>query len=267
MQKTGSDAVIQHERESKRDPEFNLLVVMRLKPDGHGRRNAASAAPQPSNRDEFRRLGTELRPMFEKLVGFHLFLSGEVVKGDVPLDVIRGPEPQFVNLWTMGSPGQIPSMMSKLLYPPDKTALYGQLDELVLQEVQDAMRVYPVLNRVPQARPGKKLFYALLTLLPESSDMAAFYANFAIATDEVMKSKASFQPLISSFSMTGLLNRIVQFWSLEVDAAADDGKSVAAIEAEIDKLTGWYSEHFRRQPPAILKPTPWDVTIMKKLPH
>lgn len=245
--------------ESEADRDFVLYVTMDLKRTldrrdvlnplevGNGEITAAHV------RQGFVHLAKLVRPEFEANTKLSLILSGEVI----------GSEPtRFVNLWDIGLPNQVPEMMEILGAPPDKSQLYGHLDYLVEEEAQDILRVFPVQKAdVDPPASGNRLYYVMLSHQPASVDLYRFHVYFR-AYREPLNPKG-FKLVSSMISVTGILNRIIQFWSVEVpeSTTADDLRNI--VKEAFESLP-WRDEIFVPSEPVILAPSEWDVSVRPK---
>ncbi len=274
MQRTAMHAieVARDERQSRRtaddvlveDPErdFVMWVTMDLK-ESIDRTDllsplepgSSTGGPRPHSPEEvqsaFEGFAKQLRPEFEKLTKFTLILSGVVV-GAAPY--------RYVNLWDIGTPNDVPRMMEGLATPEDKSQLYGYLDYLVQEEAQDVLRVFPSgLSKVEPPAEGKRLYYVLLPHQPSTVNLWTFNVYFK-GYPEPLPTPGKFKLISSTISVTGVLNRILQFWSLEVDASYGVDKVRELVKQAFGSLP-WRNpddERFNAEEAVVMRPTSWD---------
>ncbi|MEY4546507.1 MAG: hypothetical protein RL685_2702 [Pseudomonadota bacterium] len=247
--------------------DFLMCVTMNLKTtldrgdflnplDGPRTPGAAISAAEV--RSAFVRFAKELRPEFEAKTKFTLILSGEIL-GSTPH--------QFINLWDIATPDDVPKMMEILGMPEDKSQLYGYLDYLVEEERQEVTRVFPLgLAKVTPPAPGKRLYYIMLPHQPPTVELYRFQVYFR-AYPEPLKGAGNFKLITSTISVTGTLNRIVQFWSVEVDQAATVDEVRELVQKAFAPLP-WRSddEIFRAEAAILLRPSDWDDISLRKTP-
>ncbi|MEY2935126.1 MAG: hypothetical protein RL033_5875 [Pseudomonadota bacterium] len=209
-------------------------------------------------RAAFVRFAKELRPEFEAKTKFKLILSGEII-GSTPH--------QFINLWDIATPDDVPKMMEILAMPEDKSQLYGYLDYLVEEEKQEVTRVFPLgLAKVTPPAPGKRLYYVMLPHQPPTVELYRFQVYFS-AYPEPLKGAGNFKLITSTISVTGTLNRIVQFWSVEVDQATTVEEVRNLVQKAFAPLP-WRSDDdvFKAEAAILLNPSDWDDILLLKAP-
>jgi len=246
------------------DRDFLMLVVMDLKPTLDRSdllnpvdlsRGGGPISPEVVRR-AFVHFAKQLRPEFEKTTGLRLVLSGEFPQSGTY---------RFVNLWKIHSPNDVPKMMEALAMPKDKSQLYGHLDYMVAKEVQDVFRVFPfgTANVQPPAA-GKRLYYVLLPHNPPTLELYGFRVRFT-SYPEPLPTAGKFKLITSMISVTGTLNRIYQFWSLEVDAGnKEDPREL--VRKAFGKLP-WRNpddERYNAEEAILLCPTEWDDSVVQK---
>jgi len=246
---------------SKRD--FLMCVTMELK-ETLDRRDFLNPVTPPRSgaisandvRANFLRLAKTLRPEFEVKTQFRLVLSGEIMS--------NGPPYRFINLWDIETPSDVPRMMEILALPADKSQTYGHLDYLVQEETQNISRVFPAGQaQVSSPSPGKRLYYVLLGHQPPTVELYRFRVFFAAYSQPMPVAGASFKLITSSISITGVLNRIEQFWSVEVDAGVMPDEVRQLVKNAFGSLP-WRNPVggvFNAEDAIILRPTEWDVSV------
>ncbi len=231
--------------------KYFLLVTMKLKSRLDGDVDVVGDTVDRANAvlQEYYVAGRGMRSYFKNDIKMDLLLSGHFVTST------SSPPYRIINLWKMRNFGTIPQMMAKLANPPQHMPLYGHLDSLVEEEIQDGMGGYPPEVNFPSPpAPGKVLYYVMMEFRPQSEDLSLFGVQ---AKAYGGPESGQFVRLASTLSMTGRLNRIIQFWAFEADRPTSLEHLQSLVSSEFEGL-GWNDKRFNPRPPIFLIPTPYD---------